>query len=88
MAQRFNSIQCVVAEIREGKMVIVVDDPDRENEGDIIMAAQFITPDAVNFMVKHGRGLICAPTTSPFGDKAGRTWRCPLCGASAPSRRS
>jgi 3,4-dihydroxy 2-butanone 4-phosphate synthase/GTP cyclohydrolase II len=64
MAQRFNSIQCVVAEIREGKMVIVVDDPDRENEGDIIMAAQFITPDAVNFMVKHGRGLICAPTTS------------------------
>ncbi len=45
-------------------MVIVVDDADRENEGDLIMAAQFITPAAVNFMAKHGRGLICVPTTS------------------------
>jgi 3,4-dihydroxy 2-butanone 4-phosphate synthase/GTP cyclohydrolase II len=45
-------------------MVIVVDDPDRENEGDLIIAAQFITPAAVNFMVKDGRGLICVPTTS------------------------
>ena len=45
-------------------MVIVVDDADRENEGDLIMAAQFVTPAAVNFMAKHGRGLICAPTTS------------------------
>ncbi len=45
-------------------MVIVVDDADRENEGDLIMAAQFVTPTAVNFMAKHGRGLICAPTTS------------------------
>jgi 3,4-dihydroxy 2-butanone 4-phosphate synthase/GTP cyclohydrolase II len=45
-------------------MVIVVDDADRENEGDVIMAAQFVTPAAVNFMAKHGRGLICVPTTS------------------------
>ena len=45
-------------------MVIVVDDADRENEGDLIMAGQFVTPAAVNFMAKHGRGLICAPTTS------------------------
>ena len=45
-------------------MVIVVDDADRENEGDLIMAAQFVTPAAVNFMAKHGRGLICVPTTS------------------------
>ncbi len=45
-------------------MVIVVDDEDRENEGDLILAAQFVTPAAINFMAKHGRGLICAPTTS------------------------
>ncbi|MGO8675857.1 MAG: bifunctional 3,4-dihydroxy-2-butanone-4-phosphate synthase/GTP cyclohydrolase II [Limisphaerales bacterium] len=64
MAQQFDSIQSVVACLQKGKMVIVVDDPGRENEGDLIMAAQFVTPEAVNFMVKFGRGLICAPTTS------------------------
>jgi len=64
MTQRFNSIESVVANLRRGKMVIVVDDADRENEGDVIMAAQFVTPAAVNFMAKHGRGLICVPTTS------------------------
>ena len=64
MTQRFNSIESVVADVRRGRMVIVVDDADRENEGDLIMAAQFVTPAAVNFMAKHGRGLICAPTTS------------------------
>jgi len=60
---KFDSIASVVADIQKGKMVIVVDDADRENEGDVIMAAQFITPAAVNFMAKHGRGLICVPTT-------------------------
>src|SRR6266498_4351785 len=64
MTQRFNSIESVVADLQKGKMVIVVDDADRENEGDLIMAAQFIAPTAVNFMAKHGRGLICVPTTS------------------------
>ena len=64
MTKRFDSIESVVADIRKGKMVIVVDDADRENEGDLIMAAQFVTPAAVNFMAKHGRGLICVPTTS------------------------
>ena len=64
MTQRFNSIESVVADLQRGKMVIVVDDADRENEGDVIMAAQFVTPAAVNFMAKHGRGLICVPTTS------------------------
>ena len=44
-------------------MIIVTDDADRENEGDLIMAAEKVTPDAVNFMAKHGRGLICVPTT-------------------------
>jgi 3,4-dihydroxy 2-butanone 4-phosphate synthase/GTP cyclohydrolase II len=64
MTQRFISIEAAIADLQQGKMVIVVDDADRENEGDVIMAAQFVTPAAVNFMAKHGRGLICVPTTS------------------------
>ncbi len=64
MPQKFDLIGAVVADIRKGKMVIVVDDADRENEGDLIMAAQFVTPEGVNFMAKHGRGLVCVPTTS------------------------
>jgi len=64
MTQRLNSIESVVADLQRGKMVIVVDDADRENEGDLIMAGQFVTPAAVNFMAKHARGLICVPTTS------------------------
>src|SRR4051812_47657098 len=60
----FDSIESVVADIKRGRMVILVDDADRENEGDLIMAAEHVTPQAVNFMAKHGRGLICAPTTS------------------------
>ena len=64
MKNLFNSIESVIADLRKGKMVIVVDDADRENEGDLVMAAQFVTPAAVNFMAKHGRGLVCVPTTS------------------------
>jgi 3,4-dihydroxy 2-butanone 4-phosphate synthase / GTP cyclohydrolase II len=64
MKSHFDRIESVVADLRKGKMVIVVDDADRENEGDLVMAAQFVTPAAVNFMAKHGRGLICVPTTS------------------------
>jgi len=64
MGQRFNTIESVLTDLRQGKMIIVVDDADRENEGDLIMAAQFATPDTVNFMAKYGRGLICVPTTS------------------------
>jgi 3,4-dihydroxy 2-butanone 4-phosphate synthase/GTP cyclohydrolase II len=63
MKQRFDTIDAVLADLRKGRMVIMVDDEDRENEGDLIMAAQFVTPAAVNFMAKHGRGLICVPTT-------------------------
>ncbi len=59
----FNSIPEAIEEIKKGRMVIVVDDEDRENEGDFIMAAEKITPDAVNFMATHGRGLICVPLT-------------------------
>ena len=64
MKTKFDSIESVIADIRRGKMVIVTDDEDRENEGDLIMAAQYVTPAAINFMAKHGRGLICVPTTS------------------------
>jgi 3,4-dihydroxy 2-butanone 4-phosphate synthase / GTP cyclohydrolase II len=53
----------IIAEIKAGKMVVLVDDEDRENEGDLIIAAQFVTPEAVNFMAKHGRGLICLALT-------------------------
>jgi 3,4-dihydroxy 2-butanone 4-phosphate synthase / GTP cyclohydrolase II len=58
------TIEEAIAEIRAGKMVIVMDDEDRENEGDLTMAAQMVTPDAINFMTKHGRGLICVPLIS------------------------
>lgn len=64
MKQEFDSIESVIADMGKGRTVIVVDDADRENEGDLIMAAQFVTPESVNFMAKHGRGLICVPTTS------------------------
>lgn len=58
-----DSIPAAIEDIRNGKMVIVVDDEDRENEGDFIMAARFATPEAINFMSKEGRGLICAALT-------------------------
>lgn len=58
---RFNCIEEALADIKKGKMVIVVDDEDRENEGDFIMAAEKVTPQAINFMAKEGRGLICVP---------------------------
>src|ERR1043166_5680845 len=61
---KFDSIESVIADLKRGKMVILVDDADRENEGDLIMGADHVTPEAVNFMAKHGRGLICVPTTS------------------------
>lgn len=64
MDKKFDSIEAVIADIRKGRTVIVVDDADRENEGDLILAAQHVTPAAVNFMARHGRGLICVPTTS------------------------
>jgi 3,4-dihydroxy 2-butanone 4-phosphate synthase / GTP cyclohydrolase II len=58
---RFDSIEESIRAIRDGKMVIVVDDEDRENEGDLPMAAEKVTPSAINFMAMHGRGLICTP---------------------------
>ena len=66
MAQKefkLNSVEEAIEDIRQGKMVIVVDDPDRENEGDLVMAAEKVTPEAINFMAKYGRGLICLSLT-------------------------
>ncbi len=56
-----NNISEIIEDLKQGKLVIVVDDEDRENEGDLIIAAQFATPQAINFMCSHGRGLICIP---------------------------
>ncbi|MBP5387981.1 MAG: bifunctional 3,4-dihydroxy-2-butanone-4-phosphate synthase/GTP cyclohydrolase II [Prevotella sp.] len=61
--QLSEKIESAVKDFREGKFVIVVDDEDRENEGDLIIAAEKITPEKVNFMLKHARGLLCAPIT-------------------------
>ena len=60
---QMNTIDEAVADFREGKFVIVVDDEDRENEGDLICAAEKITPEMVNFMLMHARGVLCAPIT-------------------------
>ncbi|MGB0166035.1 MAG: bifunctional 3,4-dihydroxy-2-butanone-4-phosphate synthase/GTP cyclohydrolase II [Luteibaculum sp.] len=58
---KLNTIEEAIADIKAGKIIIVVDDEDRENEGDFVVAAQHVTPEIINFMAKHGRGLICAP---------------------------
>jgi 3,4-dihydroxy 2-butanone 4-phosphate synthase/GTP cyclohydrolase II len=68
---QFDPIEEVLAEIRAGRMVIVTDDADRENEGDLVMAAEKVTPEAVNFMARHGRGLICAPITEKRAEQLG-----------------
>ena len=60
---KINTIQEALEDFREGKFVIVVDDEDRENEGDFIIAAEKITPEKVNFMLQHGRGVLCCPIT-------------------------
>ncbi len=66
---QLNTIDEAIEEIRNGKFVIVVDDEDRENEGDFICAAELITPEKVNFMITHGRGLVCAPLTEERCDE-------------------
>ena len=64
----FDTVEKAIEDIREGRMVIVADDEDRENEGDLVMAAAKVTPDHVNFMTKHGRGLICVALTDERAD--------------------
>ncbi|MDR2475295.1 MAG: 3,4-dihydroxy-2-butanone-4-phosphate synthase, partial [Bacteroidales bacterium] len=66
---KFNTIEDAVEDIRTGKLIIVVDDEDRENEGDFITAAQLITPEKINFMEIYGRGVLCAPLTEERCDE-------------------
>ena len=65
----FASIEDAVADIREGRMIIIVDDEDRENEGDLVTAAEKVTPEVINFMARHARGLICLPLTEDRCDE-------------------
>ncbi len=71
--QQLNSIEEAVADIRAGKVVIVVDDEDRENEGDFVAAAELATPEMINFMATYGRGLICTPIEEEIADRLGLT---------------
>src|SRR5471032_2492048 len=64
-----SSTEEIVAEIRAGRMVILVDEEDRENEGDLVLGADFVTPEAINFMVKHARGLVCLTLTEERCDE-------------------
>ncbi len=66
-----NQVEKAIEDIRQGRMVIVVDDEHRENEGDLVMAAEKVTPEAINFMVREGRGLVCVPMMSEDLDRLG-----------------
>lgn len=67
----FSEIPEILQELRAGKMIVLVDDEDRENEGDLVCAAQFVTPEIINFMAKYARGLICLPMTEEWCDRLG-----------------
>ena len=71
MAVEFSEISEILDELRRGKMIILVDDEDRENEGDLVCAAEKVTPEIINFMAKFGRGLICLPLTPEKCDRLG-----------------
>ncbi|MCL5116285.1 MAG: bifunctional 3,4-dihydroxy-2-butanone-4-phosphate synthase/GTP cyclohydrolase II [Firmicutes bacterium] len=68
-SQPFNTVPEAIEAIRQGKMVVVVDDESRENEGDLVIAARHATPEAINFMAQHGRGLICVPMAAEWLDR-------------------
>ena len=68
MKSKLNKIEDAIADIKKGKLIIVVDDEDRENEGDFVAAAKMVTPEMINFMSKVGRGLICAPVSKKIAD--------------------
>ena len=63
---RFDSVEEALEELRNGKIILVTDDPDRENEGDFICAAEFATTENINFMATHGKGLICMPMSEEY----------------------
>ena len=66
-----SSIERAIEDFRRGKFVIIVDDPDRENEGDLCVAAEHVTPGAINFMAREARGLICTPMLASWVDRLG-----------------
>ena len=63
---QFQTIKQALQDLRDGKIILVVDDPDRENEGDFICAAEFATTENINFMATHGKGLICMPMSEEY----------------------
>ena len=65
----FNTIEEALEDLRQGKLILVTDDPDRENEGDLICAAEFATTENVNFMATHAKGLICMPMSVEYIEK-------------------
>ncbi len=73
MSENFSSIDSAIGDLKEGKMIIIVDDEDRENEGDLMIAAEKVTPEAINFMAKNGRGLICLALTEKRTEELGLT---------------
>ena len=68
---KLNTIESAINDIRGGKVIIVIDDKNRENEGDFLASAELVTPEIINFMATHGRGLICAPITEDISEKLG-----------------
>ena len=65
----FNTVEEALEDLRQGKLILVTDDPDRENEGDFICAAEYATTENINFMAVHGKGLICMPMSEAFVEK-------------------
>src|SRR5437588_11030208 len=70
-ATAISPITEIISEIRAGRIVILVDDEDRENEGDLVFAAEFVSADKINFLAKHGRGLVCMPITEEHAARLG-----------------
>src|SRR5262245_34025505 len=70
-AASLSPVEEIVAEIRAGRIVVLVDDEDRENEGDLVFAADFVSPEKVNFLITHGRGLVCMPITEAHAARLG-----------------
>lgn len=69
MEYQYNSIEEALTDLREGKIILVTDDADRENEGDMICAAEFATQENINFMACHAKGLICTPMSAEFATR-------------------
>ena len=71
MNEQYNTIEEAIEDLRAGKIILVTDDPDRENEGDMICAAEFATQANINFMASHAKGLICTPMSAAVAERLG-----------------